>query len=221
MPTSAGLARTRPQVRGSASGPPLGTPRRIPQVKWPDAHCFLFLSSISPRLRASAQTRRRRPCRAARCRRAAGRRHQDRVGSRDQGHHARQRHRPSVERRRRDHPLHGVEDRRQDVRQLGDASGKPASFRVVGVIAGFSEGLQLMVVGEKRRLWIPEALAYKGAARAEGDARVRHRAARHPDPRAGRRQGAAGRREENARAASPTKCCSRASADVIRDRPAR
>jgi len=44
------------------------------------------------------------------------------------------------------------------------AKGKPTSFRVNGVIPGFSEGLQLMVVGEKRRLWIPEALAYKGRA---------------------------------------------------------
>jgi FKBP-type peptidyl-prolyl cis-trans isomerase len=42
------------------------------------------------------------------------------------------------------------------------ARQKPAVFGVNGVIAGFSEGLQLMVVGEKRRLWIPEALAYKG-----------------------------------------------------------
>jgi len=41
--------------------------------------------------------------------------------------------------------------------------GKPSSFPVNRVIAGFSEGLQLMVIGEKRRLWIPEALAYKGA----------------------------------------------------------
>jgi peptidylprolyl isomerase len=40
--------------------------------------------------------------------------------------------------------------------------GKPSVFPVSRVIAGFSEGLQLMVVGEKRRLWIPEALAYKG-----------------------------------------------------------
>jgi FKBP-type peptidyl-prolyl cis-trans isomerase len=40
--------------------------------------------------------------------------------------------------------------------------GKPSTFRVKGVIAGFSEGIQLMVVGEKRRLWIPESLAYKG-----------------------------------------------------------
>ena len=40
--------------------------------------------------------------------------------------------------------------------------GKPSTFRVAGVIAGFSEGLQLMTVGETRRLWIPESLAYKG-----------------------------------------------------------
>src|SRR5579862_8564452 len=40
--------------------------------------------------------------------------------------------------------------------------GKPSTFRVGGVIAGFSEGLQLMTVGETRRMWIPQALAYKG-----------------------------------------------------------
>jgi peptidylprolyl isomerase len=39
---------------------------------------------------------------------------------------------------------------------------KPSVFPVNGVIPGFGEGLRLMVVGEKRRLWIPEALAYKG-----------------------------------------------------------
>ena len=44
------------------------------------------------------------------------------------------------------------------------AKGKPAMFPVNRVIAGFSEGLQLMVPGETRRLWIPEALAYKGQA---------------------------------------------------------
>ena len=41
--------------------------------------------------------------------------------------------------------------------------GKPSTFPVNRVIPGFSEGLQLMVAGETRRLWIPEALAYKGA----------------------------------------------------------
>ena len=40
--------------------------------------------------------------------------------------------------------------------------GRPATFGVSRVIAGFSEGLQLMVTGETRRLWIPEGLAYKG-----------------------------------------------------------
>jgi len=44
----------------------------------------------------------------------------------------------------------------------------PISFRVNGVIAGFSEGLQLMTTGETRRLWIPEALAYKGQREPKG-----------------------------------------------------
>src|SRR5206468_11747561 len=48
------------------------------------------------------------------------------------------------------------------------ASGKPAVFPVNRVIAGFSEGLKLMVPGEKRRLWIPESLAYKGAREPKG-----------------------------------------------------
>ncbi|MQA31645.1 MAG: peptidylprolyl isomerase [Luteitalea sp.] len=40
--------------------------------------------------------------------------------------------------------------------------GEPATFPLDGVIAGWTEGVQLMVVGEKTRFWIPEALAYKG-----------------------------------------------------------
>jgi FKBP-type peptidyl-prolyl cis-trans isomerase len=40
--------------------------------------------------------------------------------------------------------------------------GEPATFPVDGVIAGFAEALQLMVVGERRRVWIPESLAYRG-----------------------------------------------------------
>jgi peptidylprolyl isomerase len=42
------------------------------------------------------------------------------------------------------------------------ARGKPNTFGVGQLIKGFTEGLQLMTVGEKRRLWIPEALAYRG-----------------------------------------------------------
>jgi FKBP-type peptidyl-prolyl cis-trans isomerase len=40
--------------------------------------------------------------------------------------------------------------------------GKPATFPLDKVIPGWTEGVQLMVAGEKRRLWIPEELAYKG-----------------------------------------------------------
>src|SRR5436190_8022764 len=46
--------------------------------------------------------------------------------------------------------------------------GKPATFPLDGVIKGWTEGVQLMVEGEKRRLWIPEALAYKGQREPKG-----------------------------------------------------
>lgn len=47
--------------------------------------------------------------------------------------------------------------------QLFDSSvkrGQPASFPLNHVIKGWTEGLQLMVEGEKRRFWIPAKLAY-------------------------------------------------------------
>ena len=40
--------------------------------------------------------------------------------------------------------------------------GVPAEFPLDKVIAGWTEGLQLMVEGETRRFWIPAKLAYEG-----------------------------------------------------------
>ena len=46
--------------------------------------------------------------------------------------------------------------------------GQPATFSLDGVIPGWTEGLQLMVEGEKVRFWIPEKLAYKGTSAPYG-----------------------------------------------------
>ena len=46
--------------------------------------------------------------------------------------------------------------------------GKPAAFPLDRVIAGWTEGVQLMVEGEKRRFWIPETLAYQGKREPKG-----------------------------------------------------
>lgn len=40
--------------------------------------------------------------------------------------------------------------------------GAPATFGLSEVIKGWTEGVQLMVEGEKSRFWIPEKLAYQG-----------------------------------------------------------
>jgi peptidylprolyl isomerase len=42
------------------------------------------------------------------------------------------------------------------------AQGQPAQFGVTEVIPGWTQGLEMMVEGEKRRFWIPGSLAYDG-----------------------------------------------------------
>ena len=48
------------------------------------------------------------------------------------------------------------------------ARGQPASFSLDSVIRGWTEGVQMMVVGEKRRFWIPARLAYEGKDGPQG-----------------------------------------------------
>jgi peptidylprolyl isomerase len=44
------------------------------------------------------------------------------------------------------------------------ARGKPSTFPLDRSLAGWKECVQLMTLGEKRRCWVPETLAYRGQA---------------------------------------------------------
>ncbi len=46
--------------------------------------------------------------------------------------------------------------------------GTPSSLRLSDVIPGWTEGVALMVEGEKTRFWIPQNLAYKGKQKPYG-----------------------------------------------------
>jgi peptidylprolyl isomerase len=48
------------------------------------------------------------------------------------------------------------------------ARGEPISFSLAEVIPGWTEGVQMMVEGEKRRFWIPASLAYEGRQGPQG-----------------------------------------------------
>ena len=48
------------------------------------------------------------------------------------------------------------------------ARGKAATFPLTRVIPGWTEGVQLMVVGDKMRFWIPSALAYGDTPKRPG-----------------------------------------------------
>jgi peptidylprolyl isomerase len=48
------------------------------------------------------------------------------------------------------------------------AHGGPATFPLNRVIKGWTEGVQLMVEGEKTRFWIPEQMAYGGTREPKG-----------------------------------------------------
>ncbi|MCS6799107.1 MAG: FKBP-type peptidyl-prolyl cis-trans isomerase [Myxococcota bacterium] len=60
---------------------------------------------------------------------------------------------------------------RQETGEMFDSSivrGRPAVFRLDRVIPGWTEGVQLMVEGERRRFWIPPSLAYEGRPGPQG-----------------------------------------------------
>ena len=44
--------------------------------------------------------------------------------------------------------------------ESSQVQGRPVSFPLRGVMPGWREGLQMMLPGEKRRLWIPPRLAH-------------------------------------------------------------
>ena len=67
-----------------------------------------------------------------------------------------------------------LDDRRQDV-DSSVVRGTPATLSLDDVVRGWTEGMQLMVEGERTRFWIPQDLGTKRGRIAQGDAGVRYR----------------------------------------------
>ena len=62
-------------------------------------------------------------------------------------------------------PRYRALHRLDDGRTMFDSSvtkGQPATFRLDDVVKGWTEGVPLMVEGERTRFWVPENLAYGG-----------------------------------------------------------
>ena len=53
-------------------------------------------------------------------------------------------------------------DQNGEVVDTTEGRSKPSGLPIDKLIPGWAEGLQLMVIGEKRRMWIPETLAFQG-----------------------------------------------------------
>ena len=79
-----------------------------------------------------------------------------------QGPHARDRHAASEVEQHGDGELLRLDDAKASCSTAPSCEATPITFRLDEVIQGWTEGVQLMVEGEKTRFWIPERLAYKG-----------------------------------------------------------
>ena len=126
-----------------------------------DLRTRLRRRSLRPPLSAQPRSGQAHP-RSRRRRQTTRRRGHHRLRSRLESAAARQRQREAGGHRSRHRALHRLDHRRKDVRQLADrqcaghVSRSTASSRVG------AKACQLMVVGEKRRFWIPQTLAYNG-----------------------------------------------------------
>lgn len=49
------------------------------------------------------------------------------------------------------------------IRDSTDVRGRPSNYIVGALMPGMGEGIKLLTVGEKRRFWLPEKLAFNGA----------------------------------------------------------